>query len=132
MGEIDVAPYLFEMTAKGNAGPPLHREDQTMITEFVLFPLPNGISREKVIEGMREVAPKWRANGELIRKTFVYDAETGTAGAFYLWKNRAAAEAAHDAAWRESVRERYGGEPEIRYFDTPMVVDNVLGETIEA
>jgi len=120
------------MTAKGNDGRPSHREDRTVITEYVLFPLPEGITRDKVVQGMREVSPKWRANGELIRKTFVYDAEAGMAGAFYLWKNRAAAEAAHDEAWREGVRRRYGGEPEIRYFDTPIVVDNVLGETIEA
>jgi hypothetical protein len=108
------------------------QEEMPMITEYVLFPLPEGISREEVVEGMREVAPKWRANKDLIRKTYVYDAEARMAGAFYLWKNRAAAEAAHDAAWRESVRKRYGGEPQIRYFDTPLVVDNLVGETIEA
>lgn len=103
-----------------------------MITEYVLFPLPAGISRDEVVEGMREVAPKWRDNKDLIRKTYVYDAEAGMAGAFYLWRNRAAAEAAHDGTWREGVRRRYGGEPQIRYFDTPLVVDNMVGETIEA
>lgn len=103
-----------------------------MITEFVQFRLPDGITREKVVEGMRGVAPKWRANPDLIRKTFVFDEETNEAGAFYLWKNRAAAEAAHDEAWRQSVIARYGHPPRIRYFDTPMVVDNLVGQVIEA
>ncbi len=103
-----------------------------MITEFVLFRLPDGISREKVVEGMRSVAPKWRANPDLIRKTFVFDAKANEAGAFYLWKNHEAAERAHDEAWRQSVIARYGHAPRIAYFETPLVVDNLVGETIEA
>jgi len=81
---------------------------------------------------MREVAPRWRSEPELIRKTFVYDREAGLTGAFYLWKSRAAAERAHDQRWRDGVRKRYGSEPVVRYFDTPLVVDNALGATIEA
>jgi hypothetical protein len=103
-----------------------------MITEYVLFNLPAGISREDVVSGMHEVAPRWRKEPELIRKTFVYDAEANQAGAFYLWHNRAAAERAHDDAWRQRIRDSYGSDPVIRYFDTPLVVDNALGQTIAA
>ena len=102
-----------------------------MITEYVLFNLPAGITRDEVVQGMREVAPRWRANTELIRKTFVFDAEVGQTGAFYLWPNRAAADRAHDDAWRQRIRDTYGSEPVIRYFDTPLVVDNALGHTID-
>ncbi len=102
-----------------------------MITEYVLFDLPAGTSRDEVVAGMREVAPRWRSEPDLIRKTFVYDPDAGITGAFYLWHNREAALRAHDAAWRERVRERYGSEPVIRFFDTPLVVDNALGQTIE-
>lgn len=103
-----------------------------MITEYVLFDLPRGLTREEVVAGMHEVAPRWRAEPDLIRKTFVYDAEAGQAGAFYLWKNRAAAEQAHGEAWRRGLRAKYGCEPVVRYFETPLVVDNALGRTIEA
>lgn len=103
-----------------------------MITEYVLFGLPAGITRDEVVQGMRDVAPKWRKEQDLIRKTFVYDPAAGQAGAFYLWKNRQAAERAHDQAWRQGVRAKYGSEPVIRYFDTPMVVDNALNQVIEA
>lgn len=102
-----------------------------MITEFVLFDLPAGIGRDEVVADMREVAPRWRREADLIRKTFLYDPEAGISGAFYLWRNREAALRAHDAAWRERLRRRYGSEPVIRFFDTPLVVDNALGQTIE-
>ncbi len=102
-----------------------------MITEYVLFGLPAGITRDEVVQGMRDVAPRWRAEKDLIRKTFVFDPAANQAGAFYLWKNRQAAERAHDQAWRQGVRARYGSDPVIRYFDTPVVVDNALGQTIE-
>lgn len=103
-----------------------------MITEFVLFSLPPGLPHEAVVQGMHEVAPRWAADPALIRKTFVYDAQAGQAGAFYLWPDRAAAERAHDAAWRQRIVEAYGSEPVIRYFETPLVVDNALGQVIEA
>lgn len=103
-----------------------------MITEYVLFQLPTGISRQEVLQGMQEVAPRWRAEPELIRKTFIFDPVANQAGAFYLWHQRAAAERAHDEAWRLRIRERYGSEPVVQYFETPLVVDNALGETVQA
>lgn len=103
-----------------------------MITEYVLFDVPPGITRDELVAGMHEVAPRWRAEPELIRKTFVYDAAAGQTGAFYLWKSRAAAVAAHDEAWRARIRSAYGSDPVVRFFDTPLVVDNALGAIIEA
>lgn len=103
-----------------------------MITEYVLFSLPAGITREEVVAGMHEVAPRWRAEPELIRKTFIYDATAQRAGAFYLWTNRASAEAAHGPAWRQGLQAKYGSEPAVVYFETPLVVDNALGRVIAA
>jgi hypothetical protein len=101
-----------------------------MITELVLFSLPQGISREKVVAGMHEIAPRWQTEPDLIRKTFIYDAAASQAGAFYLWKNRSSADLAHGEAWRQRIRSTYGSDPTIRYFETPLVVDNALGEII--
>lgn len=103
-----------------------------MITEYVLFSLPAGITREEVVAGMHEVAPRWRAEADLVRKTFIYDAAANRAGAFYLWTRRASAEAAHGDAWRQGLKAKYGSEPTIVYFDTPLVVDNALGRVIAA
>lgn len=102
-----------------------------MITELVLFDLPRGFSRDDAVATMHEAAPKWLNLPKLVRKTFVYDAAANQAGAFYLWEDKAAAEAAHNEAWRQSVRDRFGSEPSIHYFDTPLVVDNALGRIIE-
>lgn len=102
-----------------------------MITEYVLFDLPPGLTRDEVVQGMREVAPRWAAEPALVRKTFVYDPAAGQAGAFYLWRDRASAERAHDGAWRAGLKARYGCEPVLRYFETPLVVDNALGRVIE-
>jgi len=102
-----------------------------VITEYVLFKLPAGISRAEVVRGMHEVAPRWQREPELVRKTFIYDPAAGQAGAFYLWRNRAAAERAHDAAWHQRIRASYGSEPVVQYFETPLVVDNAVGQVIE-
>ena len=102
-----------------------------MISELVMFDLPEGMTRAEVVQGMREVAPAWRSNPDLIRKTFLYDPANSRTGALYLWKTRTAAEAAHDAAWRQRVMDRYGSVPTLQYFETPLVVDNALGQTIE-
>lgn len=102
-----------------------------MISELVMFDLPKDLSRAEVVHGMREVAPGWRRNPDLIRKTFLYDAANSRTGALYLWKNRAAAEAAHGPAWRQRVMDSYGSVPTLQYFETPLVVDNALGETID-
>ena len=101
-----------------------------MITEYILFTLPAGITREAVIQGMHDVVPRWLGRPALIRKTFVYDAAANQAGAFYLWQNIEAAKLAHDEAWRQGIRDKYGSEPVVRYFETPLVIDNALGETI--
>jgi hypothetical protein len=102
-----------------------------MITEYVLFDVPKTMTRAEVVAGMRAVAPKWRAMPDLIRKTFVYDPDNGQTGAFYLWQNKAAAVRAHDDAWRQGVMKTFGSVPVIRYFQTPLVVDNALQQTIE-
>ena len=102
-----------------------------MITEYVLFDLPVGISREEVVAAMHAVAPRWQSEANLIRKTFVFDEIANQTGAFYLWKDRASAEAAHGQTWRAGIRSMYGSEPQVRYFDTPLVVDNALGTLVE-
>ena len=50
------------------------------------------------------------------------------AGGVYLWKEKAHAEKWHGAAFVERARQLYGAEPEIRLFETPIVVDNLTRE----
>ncbi len=102
-----------------------------MITELVLFDLPPGISREHVVAGMRDTAPAWRANRELVRKNYLYDPAKGQAGGVYLWPSVEAAQRGHNEAWRARIKAMYGSEPVIRYFETPLIVDNALDQLID-
>ena len=54
-----------------------------MITEIVLFHLPDGMSREDAIAKYRLSVPGWRANPDLIRKTFLFDETSRRGGAVY-------------------------------------------------
>ena len=102
-----------------------------MITELVIFDLPAGMTREQVVAGMRASAPAWQANAELVRKNYLYDAANGQAGGAYLWPSVEAAQRGHDAAWRARIRQIYGSEPVIRYFETSLIVDNAQDRLID-
>lgn len=101
-----------------------------MIVEFVQFPTPAGWTREQVLEDARSTIERWRADPDLVRKHYLL-AEDGTAGAFYIWPSRDAAERGHDAAWRAAVERRTGAQPTIRYFDLMMIIDNADGSVTE-
>jgi hypothetical protein len=102
-----------------------------MISEIVTFKLPDGMTYDDVVANFEKTAPNWRANPDLIRKNYLVDAHKGIAGGVYLWKDRADAEKWHGEAFRQKVKEIYGSEPEIRYFETPFVVDNVAGSIVK-
>jgi hypothetical protein len=59
----------------------------------------------------------------LICKQFIYAAD-GSAAGVYLWKTRAEAEAFYSGSWLAGIRERYGMDPQIKYFHTACVTDN--------
>ena len=104
-----------------------------MILELVTFQSPAGWDRERVLEDAKAVIPRWTANRELARKHFLLgigEAE-GTGAGVYLWPSVEAAKRAHDAAWREAVRQRTGADPVIRYFDLLLLVDNEQGRVTE-
>lgn len=102
-----------------------------MITAIVLFDLPPGMTRTKLVEAYRETAWQWRANPYLVRKAYLFDAQRREAGGVYVWRDRAAAEHCLDDAFRSRLADRFGSTPRIAMFDTPMVVDNMLGQVVE-
>ncbi len=48
----------------------------------------------------------------------------------YLFESRAAADAKFNDDWRALIKDKYGAKPEIHFFETPVVVDNVAGEIV--
>jgi hypothetical protein len=99
-----------------------------MITTITTFKLPKPITRDEARSIFMSTAPKYREVPGLVRKCYVLSEDGGTAGGIYLWKTRADAEAMYTESWRDFVRAKYGTEPSVTYFDSPVVVDNVVGE----
>jgi hypothetical protein len=105
-------------------------EEKSMITALVQFKLPEPVTREKAKEIFSSTAPKYREALGLIRKYYLLSEDGGTAGGVYLWKSREDAERIYTAEWRRFIAEKYGAEPSVQYFATPVVVDNLIGEII--
>ena len=102
-----------------------------MITAFIQFTLPAGTTRNDVMAAFRASVEQLRGYPGLIRKHYLYNAEEGTAAGVYLWESRAAAEALYTPEWRRMITARYGSEPVIAWFDTPILLDNTTGEVID-
>ncbi len=104
-----------------------------MITEIVLFDLPAGITRERMLAQFRESIPRWRDNPDLLRKHMIFDLARGKGGGVYLWRSVADAKRWHGEAFRQRILAAFGSEPSYQYFDTPVVVDNERRDvTVEA
>jgi hypothetical protein len=102
-----------------------------MIVELVTFKAPPGADWEAILQDARAVIPRWRANPHLKRKHFLLSDDGQECGGLYVWPDRAAAGAPHDAAWRASVARRTGAPPTIRYFALQMLLDNEAGTVTE-
>ncbi|GIZ50283.1 hypothetical protein [Noviherbaspirillum aridicola] len=101
-----------------------------MITAITTFQLPQAITREEARRIFLSTAPKYLDAAGLFRKCYILSADGRTAGGVYLWHSRAEAEAMYTEDWRVFVREKYGTEPSVTYFDTPVVVDNLTHEIL--
>jgi hypothetical protein len=87
--------------------------------------LPPTVKAGDAAELFKDSAPKYRGLAGLVRKYYLYN-ESGIGGGVYLWESRAAAERVYTAEWKKMIADRYGTEPEISYYDTPVVVDNAI------
>jgi hypothetical protein len=96
-----------------------------MITVLVQFKLPYGTDRSEM-EGMfSSVAPMYYEIPGLIRKYFLIAEDCLTAGGIYIWRSRKDAESFYNESFSLSIIEKFGSEPTVTYFDSPVVVDNV-------
>lgn len=101
-----------------------------MITVLVQFQMPEGTTGTDAAAIFRSTAPRYLGMEGLVRKYYVFDPLTCRAGGCYLMPDRAAAERVFDAKWKKVVAERYGAEPSMAYFDTPVIVDNLTSEIL--
>lgn len=86
---------------------------------LVTIATPAGVSRERLVEGFNAALPEYRRVDGLLRKYFIIT-DDGRFGGVYLWRDEAAAKRWFDDAWHQRVRQTYGGEARIEWFDTPV------------
>jgi hypothetical protein len=101
-----------------------------MIIALTTFALPKPITGEEARRIFLSTAPKYRGVPGLLRKHYVLSEDGATAGGVYLWNSKPEAEAMYTDAWRSFVREKYGTEPNVTYFDSPVTVDNVAQQVV--
>jgi len=101
-----------------------------MISEIVLFRLPDGMSRADAMVKYRARAPVWQANPDLIHKAFLFDEKFRRGGGVCLWKNIEAAKKAHGPAFEEAIQSIFGSKPDFQYFEAPIIVDNTAKEVV--
>ena len=102
-----------------------------MITALVQFKLPKPMTRNEAQEIFSSTAPKYKDLQGLIRKYYILSEDGETAGGVYLWKSREDAERLYNDDWKKFIVEKYGSEPFITYFESPMIVDNLAGEIVK-
>jgi len=103
-----------------------------MISEIVLFRLPEGMSRAEAMAKYRARVPMWQANPDLIHKAFLFDEASRRGGGVYLWKNIEAGKEAHGLSFQDGIQSIFGSKPEFQYFEAPIVIDNSAKEVIDA
>lgn len=95
-----------------------------MITAIVRFPLPADITLADATALFEGTAPRYKGLPGLVRKYYLYGEHGEVGGGVYLWESREAAENVYTADWKKMIAGRYGAEPEITYFHSPVIVEN--------
>jgi hypothetical protein len=102
-----------------------------MITTLVQIKLSETLSLDKARDIFASTASKYTEIHGLIRKYYLLSEDGETAGGVYLWESRRAAETLYTDDWKKFILQKYGSEPSVTYFDSPVIVDNLLGEIIQ-
>lgn len=101
-----------------------------MIIVMTTFTLPKPITREEARGIFLSTAPKYQGVQGLLRKHYALSQDGATAGGVYLWNSRPEAEALYTETWRSFVRQKYGTDPAVTYFESPVVVDNLTQQIL--
>ena len=104
--------------------------EKHMITTLVRFSLPAGTTREAAKKLFEQSAPTYQKVPGLIRKYYLYSEQGPIGGGVYLWESREAAERLYTTEWRQGIVQRLGAEPEVLYFESPVLIDNQTREVI--
>ncbi len=94
-----------------------------MFVVLVKFKISKDVSINGVKEKFKETAPMYQKTTGLIRKNYLLNEDKNIAGGVYIFDNSNSAYAWFDESRIQWLTERYSN-PEISYFDSPVIVDN--------
>jgi len=103
-----------------------------MIVAIVTFNLPKPVTLDEITATFRSTAPKYLNLPGLLRKNYFVSDDGLRAGGVYVWESRARAEQVYSPEWKATVKAKYGSDPQIAYFDSPVMVDNASGTIVGA
>lgn len=95
-----------------------------MTTVVTRFPLPANVPVEQIRAGFTEAASHFRNVPGLVRKQFLLSPDGKTGGGVYLWNDEAAARSFMQERVAPMIRARFGVEPTIEFFESPVIVEN--------
>jgi hypothetical protein len=94
-----------------------------MIVAIVQFDLPSGMTLSEATDTIFEPSvSKYRAMPGLVRKNYLFG--HGKGGGVYLWDSVESADRAYSTEWRSMMTARFGSEPMVTYFESPIEVEN--------
>lgn len=100
-----------------------------MITAIVNWRVAPGVDRPTLLERFKKSIPVYKNLPGLVRKYICFDIERSQGFGIYLWETREQAEAFYKMA-TPIIKQETGFEPTVNLYDTPIVVDNLTGETL--
>lgn len=119
------APRMFDTLSFAAGADRVASSRDDAIVTVVTLPTPAGTRHEQTLRGFEaEMALERRAPGLLRRYAIVTG--DGRFGGVYLWRDEDAAKRWFDAAWQRKVRELYGSEPQVEWFDAPILMPSAL------
>lgn len=95
----------------------------TMIISFTRFSLPQGIDLDQLRAEFCTAAPLFEDVPGLVRKHFLIAEDGRSAGGLYLWEEREAASSFLTMVVVPLIFEKFGVEPRIEFFESPLVVE---------
>ncbi len=105
----------------------LHQGDGNAYTVVVQIPRATPMSAEKWIRSSLNVTPSYAAKEGLIRKYFLRSPDGKRIGGVYYFASQAAADHLINESWIAAIKKKTGTEPVVHRYQTPLVVDNVVG-----
>ncbi len=101
----------------------------TAIVQLDLTNLPPELDIRKVYEGS---VSKYTGFPGLQRKYYLLDEQRRIGGGVYLCDSREAADRLFNAEWRAGIQSKMGIDPQVAYFETPIVIDNAQDKVVRA